>query len=141
MPTNGNIDAAFPHIILEDPHPMPEQITKYPDVTLQVLNGAGAVCGRGAPQKILTQCPVERFCSLPSGELCIYGIDQIPQMTQIKLQELAAVVGPKADTHATGSPEISAMEAMTVTAVFVAGVVLGRFWPRVRSEKPPRHRD
>lgn len=49
---------------------MPEQITKYPDVTLKVLKGAGAVCGEGAPQKILTQCPAERFCSLPTGEIC-----------------------------------------------------------------------
>ncbi len=62
---------------------MPEQISKYPDVTLEVLKGAGAVCGEGAPQKILTQCPSERFCSLTTGEICVYGIKQIPQMTQI----------------------------------------------------------
>ena len=48
---------------------MPEQITKYPDVTLQVLKGAGAVCGEGAPQKILKQCPAARFCALPTGEM------------------------------------------------------------------------
>ena len=30
---------------------MPEQISKYPDVTLEVLEGAGALCGEGAPQK------------------------------------------------------------------------------------------
>lgn len=50
---------------------MPEQITKYPDITLEVLQGAGAVCGKGAPQKILKQCPAERFCSLPTGEIII----------------------------------------------------------------------
>ena len=35
---------------------MPEQITKYPDVTLQVLRESGAVCGQGAPQNILKTC-------------------------------------------------------------------------------------
>lgn len=50
---------------------MPEQITKYPDITLEVLQGAGAVCGKGAPQKILKQCPAERFCSLPTAEIII----------------------------------------------------------------------
>ncbi|HJV73040.1 MAG TPA: hypothetical protein VJ654_02360 [Noviherbaspirillum sp.] len=105
---------------------MPEQITKHPEVTLKILREAGALCGEGAPQKILTQCPKERFCSLKSGEMCIYGIEQIPQMTQIKAQELAAVVAPK---------EISAAEGIAVGAVFVAGIALGRFWPRVRNGK------
>ena len=73
---------------------MPEQITKYPDVTLQVLREAGARCGEGEPQQILTQCPRERFCALPTGEMCIYGVEQIPQMTQIKTAEIADVVCP-----------------------------------------------
>ena len=54
---------------------MPEQISKYPDVTLKVLKGAGAVCGEGAKQKILTQCPAEQFCKLPTGEICVYGVE------------------------------------------------------------------
>lgn len=112
---------------------MPEQISKYPDVTLQVLKGAGAACGVGAQQKILTQCPKERFCALPSGEICVYGIDQIPQMTQIKLHELAEVVAPRAAVRDAGMKEISALEVFTVGAVFIAGVALGRFWPRVRN--------
>ena len=52
---------------------MPEQLTKYPDVTIEVLQSAGAVCGQGVEQKILKQCPKESFCSLPGGEVCIYG--------------------------------------------------------------------
>ena len=68
---------------------MPEQISKYPEVTIEVLKSAGAVCGQGGPQNILTQCPAKQFCSLPGGEICVYGISQIPQMTQITLQELA----------------------------------------------------
>jgi hypothetical protein len=111
---------------------MPEQITKYPDVTLKVLKEAGAVCGEGAPQKILKQCPKERFCALPSGELCIYGVGQIPQMTQITPQEIAAAVCPPG----AGLPqEISAVEGLAVGAVLVAGVALGRYWPRVRDRK------
>ncbi len=30
---------------------MPEQISKYPEVTIQVLKGAGARCGERAEQK------------------------------------------------------------------------------------------
>lgn len=75
---------------------MPEQITKYPDVTLQVLKSAGAKCGEGAEQKILKQCPAERFCALPGGEICVYGIDDIENMTQIKPAELAEAVCPQA---------------------------------------------
>lgn len=112
---------------------MPEQITKYPDVTLQVLKGAGAACGEGAPQKILTQCPKERFCSLPSGEMCIYGIQQIPQMTQIKVQELAEVVSSGMQQRTADPRTVSAAETIAVSAVFIAGIVLGRFWPKPRS--------
>ncbi len=67
---------------------MPEIVTKYPDVTRQVLESAGAQCGRGAPQKILTACPRDSFCTMPGGEVCVYGLDQIPKMTQISRQEL-----------------------------------------------------
>lgn len=82
---------------------MPEQISKYPEVTIKVLKGAGARCGEGAEQKILTQCPRERFCALPSGEVCIYGIEEIPQMTQITANELARVVCPPKPQSSMGS--------------------------------------
>lgn len=67
---------------------MPEIITKYPDVTRQVLESAGAKCGAGEPQRILTQCPRERFCALPGGEICIYGLGDISAMTQVRKAEL-----------------------------------------------------
>lgn len=111
---------------------MPEQITKHPDATLQLLKAAGAVCGQGAQQKVLTQCPKERFCALPTGEVCIYGIDQIAQMTQITTQELAQVIAPHSQQATQKSTEISTMEAVAVLAVFVAGIALGRYWPRAR---------
>lgn len=111
---------------------MPEQITKYPDVTLKVLKGAGAVCGEGAPQKILTQCPADRFCSLPTGEICVYGISEIPQMTQVTLQELAEVVYPRGQHGSEISGTMWAAGGVILAAVFVAGLVLGRFWQRLR---------
>ena len=62
---------------------MPEIITKYPEVVLKVLKSADINCGSGTQPKILVNCPKQNFCSLPTGELCIYGIADIPQMTQI----------------------------------------------------------
>ena len=60
--------------------------------------GAGAVCGEGAAQKILTQCPAVRFCALL--EICVYEIDEIPNITQINARESAAVVAPKCQSDA-----------------------------------------
>jgi len=109
---------------------MPEQISKYPEVTLKVLKEAGAVCGEGAKQKILTQCPAERFCSLPTGEICVYGINDIPKMTQITAQELASVVCPSAQQNAEVAVGMSSMEGILFGSVFVAGLLLGRFWQK-----------
>jgi site-specific recombinase XerD len=36
---------------------MPEQISKYPDVTLKVLKEAGVRCGEGAKQKMRRRHP------------------------------------------------------------------------------------
>jgi hypothetical protein len=105
---------------------MPEQISKYPDVTLKVLKGAGAVCDQGAPQKILTQCPANRFCALPTGEICVYGIKEIPQMTQITPKELAQVVCPRAQLGHLLSGAISGADGVMLAAVFLAGLALGR---------------
>lgn len=71
---------------------MPEQLTKHPDVTLHVLRSAGAKCGEGAPQTILTQCPAQRFCKLPGGELCVYGLAEAPQMTQLSAPDWQTVL-------------------------------------------------
>lgn len=78
---------------------MPEQIAKYPDMTLRELKGAGAVCGEGATQKILTQCPAARFCA-STGEICVYAINEISNMTQINAREIAAVVAPTCHSDA-----------------------------------------
>lgn len=62
---------------------MPELVTKYPEVALRLLKEANIACGEGKAQTILTNCPKDQFCSLPTGELCIYGIDDVPSMTQL----------------------------------------------------------
>jgi hypothetical protein len=107
---------------------MPEQITKYPEVTLKVLKGSGARCGEGAQQKILKQCPAGRFCSLPAGELCVYGIEDIPRMTQITTQELAQVVCPVADQNFSVQVLLSATDGMLAGAMLLAGIAIGHFW-------------
>ncbi len=67
---------------------MPELLTKHPDIVKKVLQGTpGVVCGRG-PRRILEQCPLEWFCRLPTGELCIYGPDNWPEMTQMDPSKL-----------------------------------------------------
>jgi hypothetical protein len=70
---------------------MPEQLTKHPEVTLQVLRSGGAKCAEGGPQSILTQCPMQRFCKLPGGELCVYGLDEAHRMTQISTSDWQAI--------------------------------------------------
>jgi hypothetical protein len=118
---------------------MPEQISKYPDVTLQVLRESGAVCGQGAPQNILKQCPRDRFCSLRTGEICVYGINEIPKMTQITSQELAKVVCPQAQKTALFSAGISGLEAALIFAAFLSGLAAGKYRqkPRWRVSRPP----
>lgn len=108
---------------------MPEQISRYPDVTLEVLKGAGGICGAGAKPQILTQCPAERFCAFPSGEICVYGLDDIPRMTQIKAEDLAGVASPPT----TAWFDISASHGMLLAVLFGAGLALGRWWPKRNS--------
>jgi hypothetical protein len=98
---------------------MPEIITKYPDVTTQVLASAGARCGVGEPQKILTRCPRESFCAFPGGEVCVYGLGDVPKMTQVTRQEICErpAQGAGLDVDAT-----LAAPALAVTLVLVAAV-------------------
>lgn len=103
---------------------MPEQLTKHPDVTIQVLRSAGARCGEGETQAILRSCPPARFCKLPGGEVCVYGLDGAPAMTQFTAadwQSLAPLARASADEVGTG---VVAWSGMAV-AIFIAGVVAG----------------
>lgn len=67
---------------------MPEILTKYPEVVLQILNDAGAKCGKGATPQILKNCSAENFCALPTGELCIYNLNNVSSMTQLSAFDL-----------------------------------------------------
>jgi len=82
---------------------MPEQLTKHPEVTLQVLRSAGARCGEGVPQDILKQCPAERFCKLPGGEVCVYGLPEAARMTQVSSAEWQALAPAAAAPRADGA--------------------------------------
>ena len=122
---------------------MPEVISKHPEITLRVLQGAGARCGEGAPQMILRQCPRERFCATPVGEICVYGLDEIPQMTQISPAEIIAAVGgavPQAGLPdpAPLPPVAAAFGPATLLAIIVAlmiGLMIGRILSRRTPEK------
>lgn len=102
---------------------MPEILTKYPDVVIQVMRESGDRCGVGAPQQILTSCPPERFCSMPTGEVCIYGLDEIHGMTQITPTE---IVRAASDASMIFSPEV----IVTVFLAFVAGTLFGNLLSR-----------
>lgn len=100
---------------------MPEIISKYPETTIELLRDAGARCGEGLQPKILTKCPPAQFCVLPTGEMCVYGLDAIPQMTQVTPRELAHAVSPYGIS-------LSIPELALLGAALAAGVVAGRLW-------------
>ena len=128
---------------------MPEQLTKHPEVTLDVLRSGGAVCGeRAAPQAILTACPVERFCKLPGGELCVYGLRDAASMSQITKadwQGLATILPlfspePEAAPAAESGPALQAAFA-GVGAGLLLGVAVGMAmagWRRRRRRERSR---
>lgn len=113
---------------------MPEQLTKHPDVTLQVLRSGGAQCGAGAPQEILSACPAARFCKLPGGELCVYGLNEAPRMTQISAGEWQAVLrsfslspgAPASASSAVSSGVMSpALASLSGLGLVLIGVAIG----------------
>jgi hypothetical protein len=114
---------------------MPEVITKHPDVVKQVLESAGAKCGVGAPQKILEKCPREQFCSLPGGEICVYGVRGIAEMTQLSRAELCEARTESRPPVGDGVGAVAVGWSMAmVSPLIIAAVVLGR-----RRSPSPRH--
>ena len=111
---------------------MPEQLTKHPEVTLQVLRSAGARCGEGAKQEILTQCPAQRFCKLPGGELCVFGLADAPKMTQITASEWKAIVqslpATPAKTSDAGGTELLFSGGGGLLAGAAIAFAVSRFW-------------
>lgn len=103
---------------------MPEIISKYPEITIRVLEDGGARCGAGEEPQILKTCPRERFCSLPTGEICVYGLNEIPRMTQITQEEIARVV-----TDRLPEPRAAFLNweiFLFVLVAFILGLILGQ---------------
>lgn len=106
---------------------MPEQLSKHPEVTLQVLKSAGAQCGGGARQEILTACPADRFCKLPGGEICVYGLPQAGQMTQISAAEWQTIAPASwAQQRGVGATEVAAIAGALIVGAAVGGFVARR---------------
>jgi hypothetical protein len=111
---------------------MPEQLTKHPDVTLQVLRSTGAKCGDGAPQEILTQCPAERFCKLPGGELCVFGLAESPRMTQLTSEDWQAL----AAAHMRKPEPMAFGEALAAGGIgLMVGALLALILSRRRAKR------
>lgn len=111
---------------------MPEQLTKHPEVTLQVLRSSGAKCGEGAAQEILVKCPAARFCKLPGGEICVYGLADAGQMTQVSTRELQALVGGAAHEPPVAPSSLGGVMSVGTVALLVglaAGAAVAR-WAR-----------
>lgn len=92
---------------------MPEILTKHPDIVLTVLKKSHINCGSGVQPKILTLCPAKNFCSLPAGELCIYGIDEVSQMHQIRPMDVFLL------------PDAILFFGMICVFAFLMGLVVG----------------
>jgi hypothetical protein len=106
---------------------MPEVVTKHPEIVKEVLQSAGAKCGAGAPQKILTKCPREQFCALPGGEICVYPVSEIPKMTQLSRAELCEArtdAGPRVEKPSVAIP--AEWGLVTVIPAIIAAALVGR---------------
>jgi hypothetical protein len=122
---------------------MPEQLTKHPEVTLQVLRSAGAQCDAGVAPKILVKCPPARFCKLPGGEICIYGLQDAPQMTQLTRSDWRALqVQQKEDVPALYTVPWGTF-LLGLAAAALAGAFAAAAWIEARRRRrlrraPPR---
>jgi hypothetical protein len=109
---------------------MPEVVTQYPQIVRKLLRQEGIACGEGESPQILTACPSENFCSLSGGELCVYGLGEVPQMTQIGPRDLAPYAADVAVALSAWEAALAA-GALVIVALGV-GLALGR-----RQRQPP----
>ena len=113
---------------------MPEQLTKYPEITLRVLRTSGAVCAEGVEQRVLTECPAEQFCKLPGGELCVFGLADYSKMTQITEAEWQTLApsGSIVTDRQSASPGIEVLVSGVVGLLAGAAICIlaQRFWRR-----------
>ena len=114
---------------------MPEQLTKHPDVTLTVLRSAGAQCGTGVKPEILTACPATQFCRLPGGEICVYGLADAGQMTQITKSDWRALQFQHGGTVAAFHTVPLGTLLLAVLAAFVGGMLFNAWFRGVRQRR------
>ncbi|HVL76771.1 MAG TPA: hypothetical protein VM406_12210 [Noviherbaspirillum sp.] len=99
---------------------MTEVFTREPETVIKTLQDAG-LCRAQAPARETADCPAAQSCLLADGaQLCVQGV------------QTAGTAVPAAPA-ANEAREITGMEVVSVAAVFIAGIALGRYWPRSRS--------
>lgn len=96
---------------------MPEMLTKYPQIALSLLKEANIPCGTAASAKYLKTCPKENLCTFPTGEMCIYGINEMPSMMQIHTLDILFLPGIFLP--------MTALAVMIFTLGILAGLKLG----------------
>ena len=97
---------------------MPEIVTKYPEVLIQELKDAKGKCGEDIQPQILKACPRDQFCSLPTGEICVYNLRDISAMTQVSTAEWHEAI--------TGVPGMFSVSNLIVLVfLFGLGLVTG----------------
>ncbi|HZN48918.1 MAG TPA: hypothetical protein VFB71_14945, partial [Ramlibacter sp.] len=79
------------------------------------------------------QCPAERFCQLPGGEICVYGLPEAARMTQVNAAEWRALFAPPPapEPPADAVAPVMAGGLGLVTGA-LAAVVLMHWWRRRR---------
>jgi hypothetical protein len=86
-------------------------------------------------QEILTKCPTDRFCKLPGGEICVFGLPDAPRMTQITATEWRSLV-PTGRTEALQPQVIFSGEVLFSGSVgILAGAVIGITISRLNSHR------
>lgn len=119
---------------------MPEQLTKHPEATLTVLRSAGAQCGSGDAPEILKSCPPGRFCKLPGGEICVYGLADADQMTQISSMDWRALQFQQGNIVTALHTVPLGTFIAAVAAAVVVGMLLSAWLGKVRRRRQLRKR-
>ena len=117
---------------------MPEQLTKDPDVTIRVLRSAGGKCGEGLKPETLVTCPPARFCKMPGGEICVYGLEDAAKMTQITKSDWRAIqLQQKEAVPALYTVPLGTF-LIAVAAAIIAGVLLDQWLGAIRRRREIR---
>jgi hypothetical protein len=117
---------------------MPEQLTKHPEITMRVLRGAGGKCGEGLKPELLVSCPPARFCKMPDGEICVYGLDDAARMTQITKNDWRAIqVQQKESVPALHTVPLGTLLIAVVISI-LAGMLIDAWINAIRHRRQVR---